>query len=37
MGKRLVLIGGESASGKSYSLKNLRNPERVMYLNTESS
>jgi hypothetical protein len=32
----LVLVGGESASGKSASLMNLKNPERWMYLNTES-
>lgn len=32
----LILIGGKSASGKSASLMNLRNPESVMYLNCES-
>lgn len=32
----LVLISGESAAGKSASLMNLPNPERVMYLNCES-
>lgn len=32
----LVLLGGKSAAGKSASLMNLRNPEGVMYLNTES-
>lgn len=32
----LVLISGQSASGKSASLANLRNQERVMYLNCES-
>lgn len=32
----LVLIGGESGSGKSASLRNLPKPERVMYLNCES-
>ena len=32
----LVLIGGESAGGKSASLMNLENPEGVMYLNCES-
>jgi hypothetical protein len=32
----LVLIGGESACGKSASLMNLKNPERWMYLNCES-
>lgn len=33
----LVLIAGDSASGKSASLENLRNPEGVMYLNCEAS
>lgn len=32
----LVLIGGESACGKSASLMHLKNPERYMYLNCES-
>ena len=32
----LVLLGGKSATGKSASLMNLRNPEGVMYLNCES-
>lgn len=32
----LVLIGGKSAGGKSASLRNLVNPEGVMYLNCES-
>lgn len=32
----LVLLGGKSASGKSASLMNLKNPEGVMYLNCES-
>lgn len=32
----LLLIVGKSATGKSASLRNLRNPERVMYLNTEA-
>lgn len=35
--KRLVLIGGESAGGKTASLRNLKNPEGVMYLNCESN
>lgn len=35
MGKRLILIGGEPGAGKSYSLKTLKNPERVLYINTE--
>lgn len=33
---QLVLISGESASGKSACLRNLRNQEKVMYLNCES-
>lgn len=33
----LVLIMGKSASGKSASLRNLRKPEGVVYLNCESS
>ena len=33
----LVLIGGESAGGKTASLRNLKNPEAVMYLNCESN
>lgn len=33
---QLLLISGESASGKSASLMNLKNPERVMYLNCEA-
>jgi hypothetical protein len=32
----LVLVGGKSAAGKSASLMNLVNPEKVMYLNCES-
>jgi len=32
----LICICGESASGKSQSLSGLRNPEGVMYLNTEA-
>ena len=32
----LVLLCGKSATGKSASLMNLRNPEGVMYLNCES-
>ncbi len=31
----LILVSGESATGKSASLMGLRNPERVMYLNCE--
>lgn len=33
----IVLIGGKSATGKSASLRNLPNPEGVIYLNTESN
>jgi hypothetical protein len=32
----LVLLMGESASGKSASLRDLKSPEGVMYLNTEA-
>ena len=32
----LVLVSGKSATGKSASLKNLENPEGVMYLNCEN-
>jgi hypothetical protein len=32
----LALIVGKSAGGKSASLRNLKNPEGVMYLNCES-
>ena len=33
---QLILIAGESASGKSASLMKLRNQDRVLYLNCES-
>lgn len=33
--KRLILVAGDSSSGKSASLRNLRDPEGVMYLNFE--
>lgn len=33
---QLVLISGESGSGKSACLRNLRNQEKVMYLNCEA-
>lgn len=36
MNDHLALICGKSGSGKSASLRNLRNPERVLYLNCES-
>lgn len=32
----LVLVSGQSATGKSASLLNLANPEGVMYLNCEA-
>ena len=32
----LVLIAGESGTGKSASLVNLKDPQNVMYLNCES-
>lgn len=32
----LILVAGSSATGKSASLRNLKNPEGVMYLNCES-
>lgn len=32
----LVLLGGKSATGKSASLMNMKNPEGVMYLNCEA-
>lgn len=34
--EQLILISGESASGKSASLRNIRNQERWIYLNCES-
>lgn len=37
MNDKLVLISGKSTTGKSASLRNLENPETVMYLNTESN
>lgn len=36
MNKRLVLIAGKSAAGKSASLRNLRDPEGVLFLNCEA-
>jgi len=33
----LVLISGKSTTGKSFSLRNLKEPSGVMYLNTESN
>ena len=37
MNDNLVLISGKSATGKSLSLRNLKNPEGVMYLNCENN
>lgn len=37
MNDKLVLITGKSTTGKSASLRNLEEPETVMYLNTESN
>jgi hypothetical protein len=34
--EHLVLVAGESASGKSASLRNLRNQDKWMYLNCEA-
>lgn len=34
--RNIVLVGGKSASGKTVSLMNLKNPEGVLYLNCES-
>lgn len=36
MNKRLMLIAGKSAAGKSASLRNLRDPEGVLFLNCEA-
>ena len=36
MNKHLVLISGKSATGKTASLRNIKDPEGVMYLNCES-
>lgn len=33
---QLILVGGQSAGGKSASLRNLRNQDRWLYLNTEA-
>ena len=37
MNNNLVLIAGKSATGKSLSLRNLKDPEGVMYLNCENN
>lgn len=34
--EQLVLVGGESATGKSASLRNIRNQDRWLYLNCEA-
>jgi len=36
MNEQLVLISGESASGKSASLRNIKSPEKWMYMNCEA-
>lgn len=36
MNDHLVLVAGKSGTGKSTSLRNLRNPETVMYLNCDA-
>lgn len=35
--RMMVLIGGESGTGKSASLRNLKEPDRVLYLNCEAN
>lgn len=37
MARMLLLVAGTAASGKSSSLRNLRNPEKVLYLGTEAN
>lgn len=37
MNYKIVLISGKSATGKSMSLRNIRNPEGVWYLNCENN
>lgn len=37
MNDNLVLISGKSATGKSMALRNLKNPEGVLYLNCENN
>lgn len=37
MNDNLVLISGMSTTGKSASLRNLTNPEKVIYMNTEAN
>lgn len=36
MNDHLILICGESATGKSASLRTLKNPEGIAYLNCEA-
>jgi len=36
MNDNLILVSGKSSTGKSFSLKDLKNPEGVLYLNCES-
>ena len=37
MARMLLLVAGTAASGKSSSLMNLRDPEKVLYLGTEAN
>lgn len=37
MNQKIVLVAGKSAAGKSASLRNLKNPEGVMYLGCEAN
>lgn len=37
MNNHLVLISGKSATGKTASLRNLKDPEKVIYLNAEAN
>jgi len=37
MNNNLIMISGKTASGKSLALRNLENPEGVMYLNCENN
>lgn len=36
MNKRLVLVSGKTTTGKSACLRNIKDPEKVIYLGTES-
>lgn len=37
MNNNLILVSGKTGTGKSISLRNIRNPERWMYLNCENN